>query len=256
MKHARALIFDLYGTLLQVGPPPPDAEARWAALWGEYFPPAHPLHAPPLLTLAELEAAVAPLIAREHALARARTPGLRQPEIIWPDLAAQVLPALPSLAAPSAAAAGRDAFFVRHAALCRTVSLAPGAADCVRRELALGTVLGIASNAQAVTRHELAAALGAHGLSTDLFAPELCFFSYEHGVAKPDPAVFAWLSARLAAQGVPPGQTLMIGDREDNDVAPARAAGWLAWQLAAEPGEARGDWAALTAARQGAAGFD
>lgn len=30
--NIRAIIFDLYGTLLEVGPPPPDADARWQSL--------------------------------------------------------------------------------------------------------------------------------------------------------------------------------------------------------------------------------
>ena len=30
--NIRAVIFDIYGTLLEVGPPPPDADARWQRL--------------------------------------------------------------------------------------------------------------------------------------------------------------------------------------------------------------------------------
>ena len=33
----RAVIFDIYRTLFDVGPPPPDSETRWAALWRETF---------------------------------------------------------------------------------------------------------------------------------------------------------------------------------------------------------------------------
>ena len=29
----RAVIFDIYDTLLEVGPPPPDAARRWENLW-------------------------------------------------------------------------------------------------------------------------------------------------------------------------------------------------------------------------------
>jgi FMN phosphatase YigB (HAD superfamily) len=38
-------------------------------------------------------------------------------------------------------------------------------------------------------------------------------------------------AARLAARGICPGEILMIGDRLDNDIAPARAQGWQAWQV-------------------------
>ena len=33
----RVVIFDIYKTLLGLDPPPPDAEARWVALWLETF---------------------------------------------------------------------------------------------------------------------------------------------------------------------------------------------------------------------------
>ena len=69
-----------------------------------------------------------------------------------------------------------------------------------------------------------------------------------HGFSKPDPHVFRLLSARLQARGIAAGDTLMVGDRLDNDIAPARAQGWRTWQLgAASGGETGGDWAALGA---------
>ncbi|HZT41718.1 MAG TPA: HAD family hydrolase [Chthonomonadaceae bacterium] len=42
------------------------------------------------------------------------------------------------------------------------------------------------------------------------------------GLSKPDPAIFRWA---LEQAGCPPERALMIGDRPDNDIAPARSLG-------------------------------
>jgi putative hydrolase of the HAD superfamily len=106
-------------------------------------------------------------------------------------------------------------------------------------------LLGIASNAQANTLRELKESLAAHALGIDLFEPDLCFWSFEHGFSKPDPHVFQTLTARLAALGISPRDTLMVGDRLDNDIEPVRACGWQMWQLTASPaedGRISGNW--------------
>ena len=58
-----------------------------------------------------------------------------------------------------------------------------------------------------------------------MFDPELRFWSFENGFSKPDPHVFRILTARLEARGISPSETLMVGDRFDNDIEPARAHG-------------------------------
>lgn len=95
---------------------------------------------------------------------------------------------------------------------------------------AAGLRIGIAGNQPAWAE----AALAAIGLSVDLVAA-----SARWGVHKPDPAFFA----RLAAEaGVPAEQILYVGDRLDNDVLPARAAGMWAVFLR------RGPWGHIQAA--------
>jgi FMN phosphatase YigB (HAD superfamily) len=230
----RAVICDVYGTLLEVGPPPPDAEARWTRLWQES------VAAPDPPSLTELDTAVRRLVPVHHAAGRAR--GLVQPEIDWPALAAQAFPALGRLPPDQHAS-----FFYTHAQLIRSTRLARGAADCLRSLKRAGLVLGIASNAQACTRLELATSLQSAGLNPAVFDEDACFFSYEHGVAKPDPRVFHSLADRLARRGISAAETLMVGDRADTDVAPATAAGWAAWQLAPNQRPHAGDWPALQA---------
>jgi putative hydrolase of the HAD superfamily len=104
------------------------------------------------------------------------------------------------------------------------------------------SLLGIASNAQAYTLRELSEALATHALGMDLFESHLCFWSFQHGFSKPDPHVFQILTARLAARGIGSAEILMVGDRFDNDIEPARNHGWPTWHLGRL---ADGDWAGL-----------
>jgi HAD superfamily hydrolase (TIGR01549 family) len=98
----------------------------------------------------------------------------------------------------------------------------PGALAALQSFTDAGVLLGLASNAQHYTRDELALA----GFSLDQFHPALSFLSGDHGFAKPSPRVFQFLTERLAALGISPSETLMIGDSIENDIFPARAAGW------------------------------
>src|SRR5258708_7757883 len=63
----RAVIFDIYNTLLEVGPPPVDAEARWDDLWRDRF------KTQPRLSLTAFPAEPPQIIVREHSAPRART---------------------------------------------------------------------------------------------------------------------------------------------------------------------------------------
>jgi FMN phosphatase YigB (HAD superfamily) len=122
---------------------------------------------------------------------------------------------------------------------------APVLRECVRR----GILLGIVSNAQAYTLRELRLALNHASLDPAIFQADLTFWSFQHGFSKPDPHVFQILGARLQNRGIEISAALMLGDRADNDILPARAAGWRTWQFAATPdGSSRGDWKVLAGA--------
>jgi len=216
----RAAIFDVYTTILEVGPPPRNADALWQQLFEEM------LGKPPPVSRTEFSVRTARIIAHRHAAAKLL--GIHWPEIQWPTV---VLEAIPSLA--RLPAAGRDDFLFRQMQLGRTLRLADGAVECLRRFHDNGILLGIASNAQAYTLRELTAALQGTGLNLSVFDRELCFWSFEHGFSKPDPHVFRILTARLEARGIIPGEMLMVGDRLDNDIEPARAQGWQTWHLTA-----------------------
>jgi 5'-nucleotidase len=71
---------------------------------------------------------------------------------------------------------------------------------------------------------------------------EVVVFGEERGASKPDPSLFR---SALAEAGVAPEQAWMVGDRLDNDVAPAAALGmataWIRWPRRAAKGWPAGD---------------
>jgi putative hydrolase of the HAD superfamily len=231
----RAVIFDTYHTLLQVEPPPRDAAARWELLWEDFFAD------PARLTLEEFAIETQKVITREHVAARTR--GIPFPEVDWLSVSRETLPELARIADSKAAD-----FLFAHRQLVHTVSVNKNVAVTLRALNNAGIPLGIASNAQAYTLRELETCLAAHQLDREVFAADLCFWSFERGFSKPDPEVFRWLDTRLQTRGIAAAGTLMVGDRIDNDIEPATRAGWQTWRMTDENiiGENHaGDWSQL-----------
>ena len=227
--NIRAVIFDIYGTLLEVGPPPPDADTRWKHLCREL------LHTEPRLSRLEFFVASSKVIARHHQAARVR--GITWPEVHWPSIVSEVLPKLAQLPRPD-----QEEFLFRQIQTGHTTRLTVETAAMLRWCKERDCLLGIASNAQNYTIRELQEALAGHGLGLDLFERDLTFWSFQHGFSKPDPHVFQILTARLTAFEISPRETLMVGDRLDNDINPAKAHDWHTWHLGSQ---ADGDWAGL-----------
>ena len=225
----RAIICDIYKTVLRVAPPPADADSRWGELWTRFF------GRPPAAGRREFEAACRREIEILHAGSKAR--GIAFPEIQWPRVLQKIIPEFGALDPGE-----RRDFQAGQQALWRETSLAPGAAACFGDWVRDTVPLGIASNAQAYTRRELEEALDSAGLDASLFLPGLSLWSWELGFSKPDPYFFQVLAARLLARGLDPAECLMIGDRMDNDILPARAIGMRTWHL--HP-DGDGDWFAL-----------
>lgn len=225
----RAAIFDIYGTLLQVTSPPPDAQARWELIWEDR------LKTRPRLNLEQFSAECERAIASEHAEARKR--GILHPEVYWPAIVSMVLPEFADLSEIQ-----RSDFRFYHAPMAHTVRLMPGAAEALILLRDLSVRLGLASNSQPYTLRELDLTLSGASLSLTIFEPTLCFCSFQHGFSKPDPHVFRLLTARLRAFGISPVETLVIGDREDNDIIPAQTQGFQTWWLHAARTRDGGDW--------------
>jgi FMN phosphatase YigB (HAD superfamily) len=216
--NLRAIIFDIYATLLEVGPPPPDADTRWRQLFRDA------LKIEPPLTRLDFSIAASKVITRHHEAARAR--GIPWPEVYWPAIINEVIPELAQLSAHD-----QSEFIFWQIGTGHTTRMTADAAATLSWLKERQFRLGIASNAQPYTLREVEEALSVHSLGLSLFDPQLCVWSFEHGFSKPDPHVFQILTARLAAVGISPAETVMIGDRRDNDVEPARAHGWHAWHL-------------------------
>ena len=218
--NIRAVVFDIYNTLLLVGPAPSGADTRWQRLCRDL------LNVDPGLTRLDFSIASSKVIARHHEIAHAR--GIPWPEVHWPSVVTEVMPEVARLPP-----CDQEEFVFRQIQTGHTTHLTAETAAALHRLKERECLLGIASNAQAYTLRELREQLAAHALEMDLFEPDLCFWSFEHGFSKPDPHVFQILAARLAARGIPPDETLMVGDRLDNDIEPARAHGWRTWHLTA-----------------------
>ena len=206
-SHIRAIICDVYGTLLHVTPGPENAEFIWSELWTKLIPE----HA--VVSLAELQEKLRAAVARQHAAST-----VAFPEVDWVALFAEFVPRIPSRMAR------------HHARLLRRCELKPGAAQFMRE---IQLPMGICSNAQAYTLMEFRLALRQENVRIARFDAALCFWSFHHGTAKPNPEIFHRMKqhSKLA-----PHQLLIVGDRMDNDIQPAREAGWNTWHLLPEPG--------------------
>jgi HAD superfamily hydrolase (TIGR01662 family) len=116
--------------------------------------------------------------------------------------------------------------------------LYPDAAPCLTELRRAGYRVGLVGNQPAWIEDALAPA----GLEVDLIAS-----SERLGVEKPSPAFFARVAELM---DLPPERIAYVGDRVDNDVLPARAAGMLAVFLR------RGPWGMVHAGRPEAARAD
>lgn len=199
MAERKTIFWDVYGTLIAA--PRGDLDSllrRQAELRAAFAETADRFSAP--ATLEQFLAAI-----QTHRQRRA----VAHPEIrieeVWREL-------LPGASLKLAREAALD--FERRANPKRPQ---PEAAETLLELQRRGHRQGIISNAQFYTRIELDELLPA------VFDPELIFLSCDLGVAKPDLTAF-----RLARDKVTPAECVMIGDSLENDIAPARQAGFTA----------------------------
>ena len=212
-KAYRAVVFDIYGTLL-IAPgggvrPDPKADPSLRRVLETFG------HQPPDSPSTELHAAVL----RHHAAA-----GIPFPEIDLRVLWREVLALAPGTDTTELVTAIEAAW--------HPVRPMPGAEQAIQRLARAGISLGLLSNAQCNTLPSL-------GGIADLFAPELTVLSYQHGVAKPAPELFQILTDRLAGRGITPAETLFIGNDPLQDILPAAAAGFLTALFTGHPDSLR-----------------
>ncbi len=199
-KACRAVIFDIYGTLLIAPPggvrPDPFADPVLRDILRSFD------HTPPVSPSSELHAAVL----RHHAAAEVAFPEIDL-RVLWREI----------LDLPR----GTDTTDLVEAleAAWHPARPMPGAGQVIGALARSGLSLGLLSNAQSNT-------LAVLGGISDLFAPELTILSYQHGIAKPSPALFQVLTDRLAGRGISPAETLFVGNDPLHDILPAAAAGF------------------------------
>lgn len=199
----RAVVFDLYGTLLI------------SAAGGEGGPRRSDPEDLPGLGRA-LEEAV--LLQQD----RRRGEGVEFPEVeirnAWTD-------ALRSLGKPQLPPNQLELAVLSYECRVNPVWTMPNAAATLSRLREEGCLLGIVSNAQFYTLPVMEGLFGA-GLDELGFHPRLRVFSFEEGEGKPSPRLFSRLARNAAALGVSPREILHVGNDFDKDVLPARAAGF------------------------------
>ncbi|MFP4446300.1 MAG: HAD family hydrolase [Desulfosudaceae bacterium] len=222
-RPLRALLFDIYGTLLisasgdiALARERLSANTEVAALLARMD-----IQTPP----DELCNRFAAAVQADHA--RQQEKGIDWPEVVIEEIWADVL-GLDDLTA-----ARRFALAFEMAV--NPVYPMPHAAALLAEIRQTSLTAGIISNAQFYTPLLLAHIFQAR--PEEAWAdPDLLFYSYQHGRAKPSRYMFDQAAAVLERRGISPGQTLYVGNDMRNDVRPAAESGF---QTALFAGDAR-----------------
>jgi putative hydrolase of the HAD superfamily len=240
LPHIKAVLFDIYGTLFVSGSPGGESaelvhanqairEALVAVGWHHDQLPH---------SAAERLVAIIGVL---HAAARKR--GISHPEV---DIEETWRLTLRTLEGDASATTPRlDAEQIRRLAVefeCRTnpVWPMPHAAWCLTTLHEAGLKLGVLSNAQFYTKELFPALLG--GTPGEFgMVPELQFYSFEFGCAKPGLQLHLAARAALGSLGIRPEQTLCVGNDMANDIATAVQLGFRTALFAGDQHSLRAD---------------
>ena len=217
-RRPKALLFDLYGTLFASAAGGEPATTR-AAISGEGETARlfleEELHACGHIAGAS---AFAEVVARRIvALRREALEGRPFPEIDIEEIVESIVPG-------SAASVRRLALLFE--AWSNPCAPMPGALALLERLRGGAIRLGIVSNAQFYTPLLFEALFGAPPADAG-FETILTIYSCDAGIAKPDPSLFSRAAAPLLAAGIAAGEILVVGNSAPNDIAPAKALGFM-----------------------------
>ncbi|MBN2476239.1 MAG: HAD family hydrolase [Pirellulales bacterium] len=227
----RAVLFDLYGTLLVSGSGEVGTARQQAAVPGQ--PQARALD--DALAAMEISTSrpVGPDIevffqAIEASHARGRSRGIDYPEVDIVEIWREVLSEFVRRGLCDAAVCRRvdlQRLAVEYEARANPCWPMPGAKACLSQLRQGGLILGIISNAQFFTAELLAALLG-EATEDWGFNGGLQYYSYRHGRAKPGLALFELAAEDLRGRGLGPAEVLYVGNDVLNDVCPAHEVGF------------------------------
>lgn len=221
LDGVRAVVFDVYGTLLISGSG--DISLTSGASHGEAAHQA--LAACGLKPPADGEAVVRELraaIARSHAASASEYPEVEIRDI-WRETLAMLLPTIDT------SMVDIERLSIEYECRVNPIWPMPGLAELLAALRGAGLALGIVSNAQFFTPPALAVLAGGHADAQwdELGIPaDLCVWSFAHREAKPGRFLYERAAERLAERGIQPAQTLYVGNDMRNDVAPAAAVGF------------------------------
>ncbi len=212
-EKPKAFLFDVYGTLLisasgDISGPDGAAgdDAKLAALLKDYGLSRRP---------AEVRQALAAEITAVHD--RLREKGVDYPEVeidrVWQTV----------LDLTDRETARR--FAAEYEMIVNPVYPMPATADLLAAVRHKNITAGIVSNAQFYTGPLFKLFFGDLP-ENDWAAPDLIFYSFQYGRAKPSPFLYEQAAAALAKKGIAIGNTLYIGNDMLKDIRPAAALGF------------------------------
>jgi len=225
LRGIRAVLFDLYGTLFisgsgEVGTArqaPSEAalaEALEAVGCSLNGPPAHGLQC--------LFQAI------EQSHAESHRQGVEYPEVDIVEIWRHVLQQPAGRGLVDQGSWTRDRLrrlAVEYEGRANPVWPMPGLKKCLAGLSQRKLALGIVSNAQFYTPELFPALLGARAEHWG-FDPDLQYYSYRHGRAKPGLDLHKMAAEALASRRIEPGQALYVGNDMLNDVLPASRLGF------------------------------
>lgn len=235
----RALLFDVYGTLVvsgsgEVGTASPDASADGDA--GDQAPTDADAASPFVRAFEIAGGAALPPAAGEtmrrayhEAIAeshrRSKAAGVEYPEVDITRVWRSVLDEL-ARAGLEPGPVDVELLAIAYETVSNPAWPMPGARALLERLRESEVSLGIVSNAQFYTRRMIHALFGANPAELG-FDPALTAYSYAAGHAKPDPALFDAPLAELERRGIDSRHTVYVGNDMRNDVDAARARGCM-----------------------------
>ncbi|TWT65445.1 Phosphoglycolate phosphatase [Posidoniimonas polymericola] len=222
LDGVRAVVFDVYGTLLISGSG--DISLTSGASHGEAARQA--IAACGLEPPADGEAIVQELraaIARSHAASASEFPEVEIRDI-WRETLATVLPntGLPTI---DTGAVDIERLSVEYECRVNPIWPMPGLEETLNALQQAGVTMGVVSNAQFFTPPALAVLAGGEWDVLGI-ADDLCVWSFAHREAKPGRFLYERATELLHQRGIRPAETLYVGNDMRNDVAPAAAVGF------------------------------